>query len=90
MWNEEVKMYKEKNHRWKGDNVSLRGLHTWIRKNFGKANHCEYIYCQGKSKSFDWANITGIYNRDICNYKQLCRGCHIKLDRYNSIQISIN
>ncbi len=66
-------------HNWKGEKVSYRALHNWIVNNFGKANHCEHC---GKldAKVYDWANISGEYKRDISDYIQLCRKCHIKFD----------
>ncbi len=66
-------------HNWKGEKVSYRTLHNWIVNNFGKADHCEHC---GKTdaKRYDWANISGEYKRDISDYIQLCRKCHIKFD----------
>lgn len=72
------------NSNWKGNKVSYRGLHNWLRRNWGKPSFCEYCKSITKNK-YDWANITGIYTRERKDYKRLCRGCHIKLDRYHSI-----
>lgn len=74
-----------KNGAWKGDKAKYSSIHDWIRKYWGRADLCEYSLCEGKSKTFDWANITGNYNRERKNWKKLCRGCHLKLDRYKSI-----
>ena len=72
-----------KNGMWKGDLVGYQSLHTWIRSHWGLAKKCSNINCEVKNpKVFDWANITGVYNRKKENWKELCRGCHIKLDRY--------
>jgi hypothetical protein len=57
-----------------------RELHTWIVKNYGKANHC--VFCDTTTaKRYDWANISGEYKKDINDYIQLCRSCHIDYDK---------
>lgn len=69
----------EKHWNWKGDKVKYRRLHSWIVSECGKADRCEH--CDTKtSKVYDWANISGKYKRDVSDYKQLCRKCHIKFD----------
>lgn len=73
---------KENHYRWKGDLVGYSALHKWLRKTFGKPDRCENPKCSGKSNVYEWANVTGIYNRDIKNYKKLCKSCHIKIDRW--------
>lgn len=78
----------DKNGMWRGENVGYQALHTWIRKYWGKARFCGNDKCLSKNpKVFDWANVTGIYTRDKKNWIQLCRGCHIKLDRYGSLKL---
>jgi hypothetical protein len=67
----------ENHHSWKGMNVNYFLKHAWIRKHYGKANHCKNPDCKHISKQFDWANISGKYLREISDYKQLCRSCHI-------------
>lgn len=76
----------EKNGLWKGDAVGYQALHTWIRTHWGTPKLCEH--CEDtEAKAYDWANVTGIYNRQRKNWKRLCRSCHIKLDRYGSITV---
>ena len=70
----------ENHHRWKGMNTKYISKHTWIHKHYGKANHCENPDCKHKSVSFDWANISGKYLREVGDYKQLCRSCHMFMD----------
>ena len=78
------KKHIEKNHYcWKGDNVGYSALHKWLRKKFGKPDRCQNALCDGKSNCYEWSNITGIYNRNIKNYVMLCKGCHVRLDRWN-------
>ena len=68
---------EEKNGMWKGDEVSYMGLHGWIRNHKPKPELCEE--CNIKH-TYDLANISGEYKRDINDFKWLCRGCHMKSD----------
>jgi hypothetical protein len=70
----------EENNKWKGDNVGYTALHDWVRGKLGKANKCENKLCLGVSKTYDWANISGEYKRDLKDWQQLCRSCHLKMD----------
>lgn len=56
------------------------GVHQWVKRHYGSASKCENGH---EAKTYQWANITGIYERDIANFKQLCRSCHAKLDMTN-------
>lgn len=72
---------KGENH-WNFDkNPSVKAIHKWINRHFGKADHCENENCEGKSNWFEWALLRGCeYARDIKVFKQLCRSCHTKYD----------
>lgn len=75
---------ESKSYLWKGDGVGYRGLHTWIAKKLGKANHCEECGLdkipEGKKRYFQWANVSHEYKRDIKDFKQLCLKCHKQYD----------
>lgn len=66
----------EKNPVWKGNNVSYKGLHQWIRKYKPRKERCEKC---GEKKKLDVANISGEYKRDVNDYQWLCRSCHFKI-----------
>lgn len=72
------RMLKENNPVWKGDNVTFKSLHQWVRDNKPWTGICNN--CNKKSKKLDAANISGKYLRDINDYKWLCRKCHMKED----------
>lgn len=73
-----------KNPMWKGNNVGYDSLHRWIERNKPKIELCENC---NKEKSYDLANISGEYKRDIDDYKWLCRRCHMKEDgRINNLK----
>lgn len=72
------KRLKGKNNgMWKGDNVGYSSLHEWIKNHKPKKSYCEI--CKIK-KSYDLANISGKYKRDIDDYLWLCRSCHMRFD----------
>ena len=73
----------EKNPMWKGDSVGYSALHIWIRRNLKIPKHCQI--CK-KIKPLDLMNVTGIYNRDMKNWKWGCRECHIHLDHPTGIK----
>lgn len=60
--------------------MTYESAHVWIKRKLGKPNDCEN--CGTKTaKTYDWANISGDYKRDISDWKRLCRSCHIYWDR---------
>ena len=67
----------EKNVNWKGDKVGYSGLHTWLQRNYGKAEKCSKC---GSNKNVQWANISGDYKRIISDWRQLCVVCHRRFD----------
>ena len=69
--------FGSKSSTWKGDDVSYKVLHSWVRKYLPKPELCEY--CKEKP-SYDLANITGVYKRGFENWKYLCRRCHMLSD----------
>jgi hypothetical protein len=72
---------------WKGDKVGYGALHSWIKRNKHKSKLCENCRI---NKSFDLANISGEYKRDINDYKWICRSCHMKEDgRINNLKQGI-
>lgn len=79
----------DKNFKWKGEEIGYFGIHTWIQRYYGKANHCENeedgrleFECNHKSKNYDWALIKGKdYKRKRENFMQLCHSCHLKYDK---------
>ena len=81
-WNWRSQNIKGENHpSWLGNRISYKGLHIWLKAEFGRANKCENSNCKKQSKSFDWALKKGKrYERRIENFWQLCRKCHKAYD----------
>lgn len=64
---------------WKGEKAGYNAKHTWIRKYYGKASKCEE--CGLPNLRYEWANISGYYYRKREDFKELCKHCHVKMDR---------
>ena len=71
------RMSGSSNPMWKGDEVGLGALHTWVRKRKPKPEVCE---CCQKRKPQDLANISQKYKRDIADFEWICRQCHMEKD----------
>jgi len=67
----------KKNGMWKGNNVGYFPLHEWIKKRKPKPKFCEKCKIR---KSYDLANISGNYKRDVNDFEYLCRKCHMNED----------
>jgi hypothetical protein len=75
---------KSRHGLWKDDEASYSAVHTWLIKNYGKADLCEEKTCKGKSKNFEWALIHGKeYTHNRKNFRKLCKSCHRKYDFTN-------
>lgn len=70
---------RERANKWQGNNVTKGAKHLWIKRHYGKADHCENNTLH-KSKRYEWANISGKYLREVTDYRQLCTSCHRKYD----------
>jgi hypothetical protein len=83
-WNKGKKLPQasgENNPKWKGDQVTYSPLHHWIRRNLGKPETC--INCRTSNlvgKKIHWANISGLYKRELSDYMRLCAKCHKAYD----------
>jgi len=67
----------EKNGMWKGEKVSYRTLHQYIRRHFATPKLCQNC---NRKKPLEIANISGKYYRKIEDYKWVCRRCHMVED----------
>ena len=65
-----------KNPQWK-DDVGYYALHMWVKRNKPFISICESCH---KKESYDLANISQEYKRDINDFEWLCRSCHMKKD----------
>jgi hypothetical protein len=76
----------ERHFAYKGENAGYVSKHTWVRSRLGKANHCEL--CGDKNaKKYEWANLSGEYHRDLSDWLQMCKHCHIFYDKYYKFNV---
>lgn len=76
------RFFGEEHPSWKGDDVGYEGIHSWLRREFGRAKRCQNEACTKEGRQvFHWANLTGIYNRVLKNWAQLCATCHNRFDQ---------
>lgn len=68
-----------KNPMWKGHDAQLTytGLHRRIETRLPRPELCPMCT---KRSPFDIANITGIYDHNLENWRWLCRKCHMLSD----------
>ncbi len=64
-------------HRWKGTEVSYGALHVWVKKHKTKTGTCSEC---GQTRYTEWANISGEYTRDLDDYREVCKPCHMRID----------
>ena len=76
------KLYEdeEKHPRWKGDGVGYVSLHKWVRKHLGESKICAVCGTDDEDKTYNWANLSGRYIRDLSDWKRMCLSCHRKYD----------
>lgn len=75
-----LSMKDNRSPHWKGDAVGYGALHDWVVSRKGKAEKCEKC---GSIKNVNWSNISMTYRRDLTDWMELCRFCHVKYDRQN-------
>lgn len=72
----------EKHTLWKGNAVGYSALHSWIKRELGNSDTCEYCGKSGfKSKQIHWANKSREYKRNLKDWLRLCAKCHWHYDR---------
>lgn len=57
-----------------------RSLHQWVARRLGTPQLCENCDNASGSTIFDWANISGEYQKDLSDWARLCRWCHQNFD----------
>lgn len=89
IWNKGKKcpQFQGINHpMWKGEKVGYTGLHSWVRKELGSPNKCEYCGKDGLvGKKIHWANKNHTYKRNLEDWLRLCSSCHKEYDLVNGL-----
>jgi hypothetical protein len=64
---------------WRGDDIGYYTLHRYLRDTYPKSGVCDE--CGTKPVRTEFALIHGrSYTRDIRDYRELCRRCHMRYD----------
>ncbi len=58
---------------------SYNSIHRFVTELYGKPSFCE-VCGSTTAKTYEWANVTGIYERTRENWKRMCLSCHRKVD----------
>jgi hypothetical protein len=69
----------EQHHSWKGTDVTYGALHIWVRKNKTKIGVCSVC---GQERYTEWANVGHDYSRDLDDYIEVCKSCHMRKDEH--------
>lgn len=80
-WNKGTKGLMPTPPNFKGADVGYHALHDWVSRHRGKATTCEYC---GSTHYVQWANKTHEYKRELGDWLELCRKCHVRYDRENN------
>jgi hypothetical protein len=71
--------FGDRNHQWKGDEASKYAFHRRLYSRYGKPNRCSQCGTEDRSKSYDYATLSGQYE-NIDDYLPMCRSCHSVYD----------
>lgn len=66
-----------KNPKWKGDKAGYIAFHIWLYRRKGKAIICSEC---GSIENVQWSNESGLYLRDVNDWKERCKRCHDRHD----------
>lgn len=73
-----VQANSENNGRWKGDDAGKVAVHHWVKKRKQKTGRCSEC---GEERYTEWSNVDHKYKRNLDDYIELCKPCHIAYDR---------
>jgi|SRR5262245_6618682 len=62
---------------WKGDAASYLALHKWVNRHKPRTGKCSTCGFEGYT---EYANISGLYFRDLDDYAEMCVPCHREFD----------
>jgi hypothetical protein len=69
----------ERNHAWKDQDATYTAFHHRVESLRGKPQRCEQCGTEDKSRTYEWANLTGDYPNPA-DYRRMCRQCHRAYD----------
>jgi hypothetical protein len=64
------------------DVLTYSGIHAWVKRTWGKANHCELCgKVNLRGRKVHWANKDHQYSRERSDWFMACRSCHAEHDK---------
>ena len=73
-----IRKGKEPWNKGKYTSKSYSTIHKWLANHQDKSGRCQLCNKGGRTC---WANISGVYERDMKNFAELCYSCHNLLDK---------
>lgn len=71
----------EHNSNWKGDDVGVVALHSWVKRWLGRPKECQNCRLSSDNPNMiQWANKSQQYKRDLSDWLRLCARCHKAYD----------
>ena len=79
---EHRKLLGENHPNYRGEQASYVAKHVWVTKRMGKPQEC---WSCGKTEDrglygYQWANLSGMYKREMTDWVRLCVSCHRLMD----------
>lgn len=82
-WNKGVKTQQQPKN-YKGESASYSAHHHWIKYHKGRAEKCQNCGLNEippeQTRYFEWANVSGLYLRNVDDWVELCVRCHRLID----------
>jgi len=72
--------FGKNNDSWKGNKAGYAAFHYRVEKQRGKPKKCSMCEATSPYMKYEWANITGRYER-VYDYVRLCCSCHKRVDK---------
>lgn len=69
---------------WRGAKIGYQPLHAWVarhKQKTGVCSQCCAVVGTERFRGTQWANISGLYLRDLNDFIELCIPCHSERDK---------
>lgn len=78
---------------WKGLGASYIAKHQWLKNRYGNPEKCSDCGKLGEKVkgrwNIQWSNESGMYLRNISDYKGRCINCHRQFDKQKQINVYV-
>lgn len=70
-----------KHWKWGGKNICYTAIHKWVQRHKGVPKFCVHCGTTDPKMTYEWANVSRKYLRDLNDFIRLCTPCHKKFDK---------